>query len=173
MKAMTQNNDPWLLDEPVPLFSGTVVTLVLGAAAALCVGGAWAFQEVVFRVLFIIWACILTGLALLARWLVRRYRIVMDAQGVRMEQGNTMKWAQVRTAAVIQRGNPAMNYRRRHAADYHFIFLSVQEPKKAIDEWTFRMERAKPGRDMRIPYTARRREVVEHYLGKEIPTIRM
>lgn len=173
MTKIKEQRDPWLLDEPVPPLSGWVTTLILGMAAALCVGCAWAFEEAVLRVLLIVWACILTGLALLARWIVRRYRIVMDAQGVRMENGAVMKWAQVRTTVVIQQGDPAMNLRRRHSGDYHFILLSVQEPEKAIDKWTFLMERAKPGRDMRIPYTDRRREVVEHYLGKELPDIQL
>lgn len=66
-----------------------------------------------------------------------------------------------------------MNLRRRHSGDYHFILLSVQESEKAIDKWAFLMESAKPGRDMRIPYTDRRREVVEHYLGTSLPTIRL
>ena len=173
MTQMEEKRETWLLDEPIPPLSGWVTMLMLGMAAVLCAGCAWAFQEAVLRVLFIIWACILAGLALLTRWIVRRYRLVMNTQGVRMENGDAMKWDQVRTAAIIQRGKPAMNLRRRHSGDYHFILLSVQESEKAIDKWTFLMERAKPGRDMRIPYTDRRREVVEHYLGRNIPTIRM
>lgn len=173
MTKMQEQHDPWLLDEPVPPLSGWVATLILGVAAVLCAGCAWAFEEAVLRVLFILWACILAGLALLSRWIVGRYRIMMDAQGVRMENGAVMQWAQVRTAAVIQRGDPAMNLRRRHSQEHHFILLSVQEPEKAIDKWTFLMERLKPGRDMRIPYTNRRREVAEHYLGRELPDIQL
>ena len=49
----------------------------------------------------------------------------------------------------------------------------MQEPKKAIDKWTFRLEAAKPGRDMRIPYSDRRKEFLEHYLHMTLPVIRL
>lgn len=78
MTQMEEKRETWLLDEPIPPLSGWVTMLMLGMAAVLCAGCAWAFQEAVLRVLLIIWACILAGLALLTRWIVRRYRLVMN-----------------------------------------------------------------------------------------------
>ena len=169
---MSKKN-PWLLDEPVEDLPQGFLQFLLGAIAVFLVVCVVIVQESVIRVMSIIGAAIAVGLMALVRWLILHYRVIMDEKGARMGSRHALEWKQVRTAAVIQRGDPRWPVYNSRRYDRHFILLSVQEPKKAIDKWTFRLEAAKPGRDMRIPYTYRRKEIVEHYLHMELPVIRM
>lgn len=169
---MSKKN-PWLLDEPVEDIPQGFMQFLLGAMAVFLVVCAVIVQEMMFRVASIIWAGIVIGLMFWFRWLNQHYRVIMDENGVRMGSRYALQWKQMRTAAVIQRGNPRWSVYNSRRHDRHFILLSMQEPKKAIDKWTFRMEAAKPGRDIRIPYSFRRKEVVEHYLHMELPIIRL
>lgn len=169
---MSKKN-PWLLDEPAEDLPQGFLTFLLGAIAVFLVVCAVIVQEPVIRVMSIIWACIVGGLMLLVRWLIRHYRVIMDEKGVRMGGKHTLTWSQIRTAAVIQRGDPQWSAYNSRRSDRHFILLSVQDSKTVIDKWTFRMETAKPGRDVRIPYSYRRRQVVEHYLRMTLPVIRL
>lgn len=169
---MSKKN-PWLLDEPAEDFPQGFLTFLLSVIAVFLVVCAVIVQDPLIRAMSIIWACIVGGLIMLVSWLVRHYRVIMDEKGVRMGEKYSLTWQQICTAAVIQRGNLrwAIYNSRRH--DRHFILLSMQESKKAIDKWTFRLEAAKPGRDMRIPYSDRRKEVLEHYLHMTLPVIRL
>ena len=169
---MSEKN-PWMLDEPVDDIPQGLQQFLLGAIAAFWVVRMVIEQDSLIRVVSIIWAAFAVGLMFWTRWLNRHYRVVIDEKGVRMGSRYALEWRQIRTAAVIQRGNLrwAIYNSRRH--DRHFILLSMQESKKAIDKWTFRLEAAKPGRDMRIPYSDRRKEVLEHYLHMTLPVIRL
>ena len=169
---MSKKN-PWLLDEPAEDLPQGFLMFLLGTIAAFLVVCAVIVQESMIQVMSIIWACIVGGLMLLVRWLIRHYRVIMDEKGVRMGRKHALAWSQIRTAAVIQRGDPRWSAYNSRRSDRHFILLSVQEPETAIDKWTFRMESAKPGRDMRIPYSYRRRQVVEHYLHRELSEIQL
>lgn len=163
----------WLMDEPVYALPQGFLMFFLAAMAVLLAVGAVVVQEPVFRAMSIFWAAVAIGLMCLLRWLIKKYRMIMDEKGVRMGSKHTLEWTQVRTAAVIQRGDPRWpNYNSRRS-DWHFILLSVQEPQKALDKWNFRLEAAKPGRDIRIPYTYRRVRMIEHYLHMELPTFRL
>lgn len=169
---MSKKN-PWLLDEPAEDLPQGFLTFLLSVIAVFLVVCAVIVQDPLIRAMSIIWACIVGGLIMLVRWLVRHYRVIMDEKGVRLGSKHALEWTQVHTAAVIQRGDPRWpNYNSRRS-DRHFILLSVQEPQKTLDKWNFRLEAAKPGRDVRIPYTYRRRQVVEHYLRMELPTFRL
>ncbi len=169
---MSKKN-PWRLDEPVEDLPQGFLTFLLGAIAVFLVVCAVIVQEPVIRVMSIIWVAIVVGLMALVRWLIRHYRVIMDEKGARLGSRHALEWKQVRTAAVIQRGDPRWPIYNSRRSDRHFILLSVEEQEKAIDKWTFRMETAKPGRDMRIPYSYRRKEIVEHYLHMELPVIHL
>lgn len=163
---------PWQLDEPVMQGAG-VYTLCLGGLSLLLLTGAVLAEDSFARTACILALALMLGLLALMVWLSRHYRLVMDDQGVRLGTKYALEWSQVRTAAVIERGYVRRHYDYSRRGEWHFILLSVQMPEKAIDKWTFRMERAKPGREIRIPYTDDRRSVVEHYLNKTLPTFRL
>lgn len=169
---MSKKN-PWLMDEPVELVPAGPVLALQGVMIAFMVLCAVWTADAATRVICIIVAIVVGGLMALMHWLMKRYRVIMDETGVRLGSKHTLEWTQVRTAAVIQRGDPRWpNYNSRRS-DWHFILLSVQEPQKTLDKWNVRLEAAKPGRDIRIPYTYRRRQIVEHYLHMELPTFRL
>lgn len=169
---MSKKN-PWLMDEPVEQASDTGLFFLQGALVVFLAVCAAMTQDTLIRVICIIGAALLGGLMALIRWLIRHYRVVMDEKGARMGSKHALEWTQVRTAVVIRRGDPRWPAYNSRRYDRHFILLSVEPPEKAIDKWTFRMEGAKPGRDLRIPYTYRRRQVVEHYLHMELPTFHL
>ncbi len=170
---MGRSHTPWTMDEPVEQISGRFVLLLEGALTLFIIGCAVAAQDPVIRAVCILWAVLMVGVMGLSRWLIRNYRIVMDEKGVRMGKRHALEWTQIHTAAVIQRGDPRWRHYSSRRGDWHFILLSVQMPEKAIDKWNFRLEAAKPGRDVRIPYTYERRRAVEHYLNKTLPDIRL
>lgn len=169
---MSKKN-PWLLDEPAEDLPQGFLTFLLSVIAVFLVVCAVIVQDPLIRAMSIIWACIVGGLIMLVSWMIRHYRVIMDEKGVRMGEKYSLTWQQICTAAIIQRGDPRWTAYNSRRSDRHFILLSVEENEKAIDKWTFRLEAAKPGRDIRIPYSYRRRQVVEHYLHMTLPVIRL
>lgn len=159
------------LDETASPMTRLRSLILLGCGILILLLLALTETDAVLRTLYLIWAGILLLLTLLELLLSRRCRCVMTATGVTLD-GQHLPWSDLKTAAVIRRnGLPPMLC--RYPDEQHFILLSVQPPEEAIDKWRFRMEAARPGQELRIPYTRRRAEVIGQHLHMPLPEYRL
>lgn len=145
--------------------------ILLGGGMLVLILLAIAESDAALRALYLIWAGALLLLTLLVLLLSRRRRCVMMPAGVELD-GRYLPWSVLRTAAVIHMGNvpPILC---RFPDERHFILLSVRPPEEAIDPQRFRMETARHGQELRIPYTRRRAEAVGRYLHMTLPEYRI
>lgn len=145
--------------------------ILLGGGMLVLILLAIAETDAALRALYLIWAGALLLLTLLVMLLSHRRGCAMMPAGVELE-GQYLPWSVLRTAAVIRRGSvPPLLC--RFPDERHFILLSVKPPEEAIDPQRFRMETARPGEELRIPYTRRRAEAVGQYLHMTLPEYRI
>lgn len=128
-------------------------------------------SDATLRALYLIWAGALLLLLLLVLLLGRRYRCTMSPAGVSLGKAQ-LAWADVRTAAVIRRSQLPPIF-ARFPNDAYFILLSTNIPEGTVDKWHFLMEAPDPRKELRIPFTRKRRAAVEHYLGMALPEVRL
>lgn len=149
---------------PLTAFSA-VVGLSLMTAALICL----AVQETdgLLRVMYLLFAAVMALLLIAALVIIRRYRCIMDDEGAQLGK-NRIRWADVRTAAVIRRGSLPL-FLTRFPEERYFILLSIHVPQAAVDKHHFQLETPQPGVELRIPVTASRRRAIEHYLGMTLP----
>lgn len=169
---MEENRPSWLLEEAQypwvkGMVLGAVSMLVVYALIALIKATVEVTWELVGGVLF--FTGIGTGLLLLLWWGMSRARLVLDDQGVLMKHiiaaPHTLDWKQVRTAAIVKLSNDPR---------YCWIVLSTNpNPADVLVRKRLVWKNAKRGEEVRIPYTARRQEVVGHYLHMTLPEIKL
>lgn len=159
------------LDETAsPLTRLRTLILLVGGMLVL-IPLAIAETDAVLRALYLIWGGALLLLMPLVLLLGRRRRCVMTSTGMTLD-GQYLPWSVLRTAAVIRVGNvpPILC---RFPDERHFILLSVKPPEEAINPQRFRMETARHGRELRVPYTRRRAKAIEHYLHMTLPEYKL
>ena len=168
---MEENRASWLLEEAqYPWVKG----MVLGGVAAVAVYSLMAMigaddlnWERFGMVLVVVAATAV--LLLLLLWFVNRARLVVDDQGVMMTHivtaSHTLDWKQIRTAAIVRLSNDPR---------YHWIVLSTNpQPAEVIVRKRLMWKNPVRGEEVRIPYTDKRREAVEHYLHMTLPEIQL
>lgn len=133
-----------------------VIILVLGAEnlAGEVMGGA--------KVVIIIGVA--AALTLLVRSLVCKVRL--DEGGVEVDNPllgrSAFRWEELHTAAIVDFAVQKQNAKA--------ILLSTREPQEVLTPAAFQ-RRADKREQVRIPYTEKRREIVEHYLRMTLPEI--
>lgn len=168
---MEEKRPAWPLEEPQ---NPWVKSMVLGGIVAVAayslvamIGADDLSWESVGMVLVVV--AVTSVLLLLLLWFVNRARLVLDDQGVLMKHiiaaPHTLDWKQVRTAAIVKLSNDPR---------YCWIVLSTNpNPADVLVRKRLVWKNAKRGEAVRIPYTARRQEVVGHYLHMTLPEIKL
>ena len=143
----------------------------LGLTAAALIYSAVQETDGMLRTMYLIFVGIVALLLIAVAVISRGYRCIMDEDGAQLGK-NRIRWADVRTAAIIRRGLlPALM--TRHPDRHQFILLSIRTPEAAINKHRFWLERPVPGVELRIPVTPSRREAVEHYLRMTLPEYKL
>jgi len=108
---------------------------------------------------------VITGLLLVSSLLGR---ICLDENGVEVKNplaGNSnFRWDELNTAAIV-----VFTVQKQ---SMQVILLSTCQPEEVLTSAALKRH-ASRHEQVRIPYTEKRREIVEHYLHMELPVIRM
>ena len=103
---------------------------------------------------------------LLVRSLLCKVRL--DETGVEVNNpllgSSDFRWAELNTAAIV-----VFTFEKQSE---QVILLSTRPPEEVLTPSAVR-GRASKHEQVRIPYTEKRREIVEHYLHMELPTFRL
>ena len=166
---MEEKRPAWPLEEPQNPWVKSMVLGGIVAVAACSLGamiGADDLSWESFGMVLVVVA-VTSVLLLLLLWFVNRARLVLDDQGVLMKHiiaaPHTLDWKQVRTAAIVKLSNDPR---------YHWIVLSTNpHPAEVIVRKRLIWKGPVRGEEVRIPYTGKRREAVEHYLNMTLPEI--
>ncbi len=96
--------------------------------------------------------------------LVNRSRFKVDGEGVGIHplwgKRVTLRWQDVRTAAIVQMSG---------RGDMHWITLSPKQPEEVLLKKRFHWTSGKKDGEVRVVYTEKRREAIEHWLDRELP----
>ena len=107
---------------------------------------------------------VLGMLALLCR-MARKYRFRVDEEGVTIDafwgKGKRMQWKDVRTAAIVQYDGTKE------------IILAIREPADVLVKKRLMRVTGNTAEEMHLGASDRLRNLVEHYLRMELPTIRL
>lgn len=150
-----------------------VKTMALGMGwLILCTGiilrmGTGTYSDTILAVVKVvsIVGVVIAGL-LLVRSLLAKIRL--DENGVEVNNplagSSDFRWDELNTAAIVVFAV--------QKESMQVILLSTCQPEDVLNRAALKRS-ASRHEQMRIPYTEKRREIVEHYLHMELPTIRM
>lgn len=165
-----QNKKPRLEER----FSTTAVkTMALGLGwLILCTGiilrmGTGTFSD---TILMVVKGASIVGVGIAGMLLVSSLlaRIRLDENGVEVNNplagSSDFRWEELNTAAIV-----VFTVQKQ---SMQVILLSTCQPEEVLTRAAFE-RRASKHEQVRIPYTEKRREIVEHYLHMELPIIRL
>lgn len=165
-----QKNQPWLEERYGKSFTQTMALgmgwLILCTGVIMRMGtdrlSTPVMQSVVIMSLIAAGVCAV----LLVRSLLCKVRL--DENGVEVNNpmggSSDFRWEELKTAAVVVFTSGKQSTR--------VILLSTCPPEAVLTRAALR-GRASKHEQVRIPYTEKRREIIEHYLHMELPTFRL